>query len=186
MLPTPQGITIRKDWRTWKVIPLAVFVVVWDSFLVGWYGIVLSKPDAPLMTALFPLGHLAVGVGLTYFVLASLVNKTDVEISSMGVRVVTRPAPWIGNKAVALSDLMDILVRERAGGRGSVGYAVMYVDRFNKERPLLRAFAYERDQAEFVANTIREKLGIQTRRAASSTEAEPHAALDARKGAARS
>ena len=44
-----------------------------------WYGIAFAA-DTPLIAKLFPLLHVAMGIGLTYFTLAGLVNRTTVEV----------------------------------------------------------------------------------------------------------
>ena len=118
-IPTADGVIVRHVWLTWKIALLALFAIFWDSFLFFWYSQALSKPHPPLMSILFPIGHVAVGVGITYYVLASLVNKTDVIVSPSGVSVVTGPAPWIGNKVVKADEITDVLVRERAGNRNN-------------------------------------------------------------------
>ena len=159
LLPAPEGLVIRKAWLTWKIAPLALFAIVWDGFLIFWYSQVLSRPHPPLMAVFFPILHVSVGVGLTYFVLASLVNKTDILISSSRVRVATGPAPWFGNKEVSVEEITDVIVRVRYGNRGSMSYTVMYADRARKERTLVVSLA-ESDQAEFVAQTIRDSLGL--------------------------
>ena len=152
-------IVIRKTWLTWKIVPLTLFVVFWDGFLFVWYSTVLSQRNPPLMAVVFPILHVAVGLGITYYVLASFVNRTDIAISSMGVRVQTGPAPWAGNKQVRAEDIYNVLVRERTGNRGSKSYSVVYADRSRQERKLVTSLA-ERDQAAFVAQSIRDTLGI--------------------------
>lgn len=159
-VPTMNGITIRRVWRSWKIVPLALFAGIWDSFLVFWYVKVLATPNPPLMAVIFPIGHIAVGIGITYYVIASAFNKTDVVISPSGVRVVSGPAPWFGNKEVNAAEIVAVLVRERAGNRGRITYSVMHVDAANKERRLLSYLA-ESDQAHFIAQTIRDGLGLQ-------------------------
>lgn len=159
LVPLDGGAIVRRVWLTWKVAPLALFAVVWDSFLFFWYSQALKNPNAPLMSIIFPLGHVAVGVGITYYVLASLVNKTDITVSPAGVTVVTGPAPWIGNKAVKAGDITDVMVRERSGSRNRRTFNVMYADQARKERKLVTWLA-ESDQAEFIAQVIRHALNI--------------------------
>jgi hypothetical protein len=154
-----EGITIRKVWRTWLVAPLAVFAIFWDGFLFFWYSQALSSPNAGLMILLFPMIHVAAGVGITYYVVASLFNKTDVVISLSGIKVSTYPIPWFGNKEVKREEITDIIVRERTGNRNRRTYAVMYVDFTRKERKLVASIP-ESDQAEFIAQTIRDTTGI--------------------------
>ena len=159
VIPTGDGVTVRKVWLTWKIAPLALFAIVWDAFLVFWYSQALANPNRPLMSIIFPIGHVAVGIGITYYVLASLVNKTDITVSSSAVTVVTGPAPWIGNKSVRADEVTDVIVRERSGSRNSRTYNVMYADRIHKERKLVTWLA-ESDQAEFIAQVIRRTLRI--------------------------
>jgi hypothetical protein len=159
LLSAANGLVIRKVWLTWKIAPLALFAIVWDGFLFFWYHQVLSQPHPPLVAVLFPIGHIAVGIGITYYVIASLVNKTDIIISSSSVRVAIGPAPWIGNKEVSVDEITEVVVRERSGNRGGKSYTVMYADHARKERKLAASFP-ESDQAEFVAQTIRDSLGL--------------------------
>ena len=153
------GITIRKVWLTWLIAPLAIFALVWDGFLFFWYAQALSQPNTPFMILFFPIAHIAVGVGITYYVVASLFNKTDVVISLSGIKVSTYPVPWFGNKEVKREEITDIIVRERIGNRNRRTYAIMYVDFSRKERKLVASIP-ESDQAEFIAQTIRDATGI--------------------------
>jgi len=89
---------LKKKWRTWLVIPLIFFCIAWDSFLVFWYAIAFSQMNPQsaefwLMT-LFPIGHVAVGVALTYLVVASLLNTTSIRIQQGSLSVRHRPVPW--------------------------------------------------------------------------------------------
>lgn len=159
LLTTSDGAVIRKVWLTWKIAPLALFAIFWDGFIFFWYFAALSKPHPRLIEVFFPIGHVAVGVGITYYVLASLVNKTDIVISRSGVRVTTGPAPWVGNKEIRVEEIADVIVRERSWNRGSRTFVVMYADRSLKEKKLVTGLS-EPDQADFVARTIREAIGL--------------------------
>lgn len=159
LIPAADGFVIRRVWLTWKVLPLALFAAFWDSFLFFWYSNALSAPHPPLMMVLFPLVHVAVGVGLTYFVLASLLNRTDVTVLPGKVRVHTGPAPWAGNKEVGAQEITALIVRERTGNKGSRTFNVMYVDPARKERKLVSSLA-ESDQAEFIAQVARQVLRL--------------------------
>jgi hypothetical protein len=165
LIPAGDTVIIRRVWLSWKTVPLALFAIVWDSFLFFWYSQMLSKPNPPLMAILFPIGHIAVGIGITYYVLASLVNKTDIIVSPSGVRVATGPAPWIGNKMVEADEMTAVIVRERSGNwnsyRNSRSYNVMYADRGRKERKLV-AYLAQSDQAEFIAHIVRKTFKLDT------------------------
>lgn len=150
---------IRRRWLTAKIIPLIFIAILWNGFLVFFYWGLLGKAKAPTVVALLPLLHVGVGVLLAYFVIASLFNQTDVTISGSSVRVAHRPVPWPGNKAVPTSEITGVLVRIRPGNRGAPSYAVMYADRARHERTLLAGLP-QSEQADFIAQTIRERLKL--------------------------
>ncbi len=153
------GTIIRRVWLSWRIAPIALFAVFWDGFLFFWYSKALAQSDPEFMALFFPIGHVAVGIGLTYYVLASLFNRTDIVISLSGIKVCSGPVPWFGNRDVRREDITDFIVRERSGGRGRRTYAIMYADYSKKERKLISSIP-ESDQAEFIAQTIRDATGI--------------------------
>jgi len=157
----PDGSTVvRRRWRSWVLIPLAFFALIWNGFLVGWYSAAFSFHGAPLMMLLFPLLHVAVGVGLTYYVLASLVNVTAVTVSYSGVRVRSGPAPWFGNRTVPADAIHQVLVRERTGSRNSAPtYRLMYAGADRKERRLVDSLP-QSEQAEYLAHLVRRSLRL--------------------------
>jgi hypothetical protein len=114
-VPQPPGVWIEDDgdrrrivrrWFTWVIVFLVFFCIAWDGFLVFWYSMVLEG-DAPWIMAVFPIIHLAVGVGLTYFTLAGLFNRTVVEVANGRLLVRHGPVPWPGNR-----DLDPLEVRQ--------------------------------------------------------------------------
>ena len=167
LIQTQSGVIIRKSWFSWLVVPMVFFVIFWDGFLVFWYFMAFHSPKhgPQAMMLLFPLLHVGVGIGLTYFVVSSFFNKTDVTVSFSGVQVSIYPLPWPGNKQVAAGEITDILVRERSAGNNNynynnrrISYAVMYAVESRKERKLV-SFS-QSDQAEYVANAIRMALQL--------------------------
>jgi len=163
LIETAQGTLIRRKWFSWAVIPLLLFAAMWDSFLIFWYGAALmSDGKAPWIMILFPLGHVAVGVGLTYFVICSFFNQTDILITSDEVSVITHPLPWPGSKKVAARDIHDLKVRHRVANRNRSQYALMYVDGTNHERKFLGSISHH-EQALFIEDKIRETLNLAQR-----------------------
>jgi hypothetical protein len=159
VLTTLSGITIRRTWLTWKIAPLAIFAIAWDSFLIFWYSMAMKSPNTPWIMIVFPIGHLAVGFGITYYVIASLFNKTDICITSSYIESKTAPIPWIGNKKIPVQEITGIIVRERSGNRGSITYSVMYVDRNRREKKFI-SWLSAKDQADYISNNITDILGI--------------------------
>lgn len=159
-IPTSDGVLVRQRWFSWSVIPLAIFAAVWDSFLFVFYTLLLHSPHHPSWPILlFPVGHLAVGVAITYSVLTMFVNRTDVQVSSGAVQVRKGPLPWFGNKQVPVAEISELLVRPRAGNRGGETYSLMYVDHHRREQPLLTGIA-QADRADYLAAVICQRLGV--------------------------
>jgi hypothetical protein len=167
-MPIPEGldvsqsgdaVVIRRSWRNFLVLPVFIFLIPWFGFLGFWYYHAFTMKHTPVAMLLFPLIHVGAGVGLAYFAISSLINKTDVIISSSRVRCLSGPLPWWGNRDLPAGDIHGTSVRERRGNRGSVSYAVMYVDAENREHTLLIPTP-RREQADFIATSIREILGL--------------------------
>src|SRR5438445_5351048 len=63
---------MRRRWFRPMHVFLLFFCIAWDSFLVFWYSMAIFAP-APggfdIIAIVFPICHVAVGVGLTYAVL---------------------------------------------------------------------------------------------------------------------
>lgn len=161
LIPAADGAIIRRVWLSWRTAPLALFAIVWDCFLIFWYSQAFSQSQFGLMPILFPIGHVAVGIGITYYVLASLVNKTDVAVSPTGVTVSTYPLPWIDNRTLAADEITDVLVRTRSWNRNSTTHVVMYADRARRERKLVGGLSLP-EQAAFIAEVVRRTLRIES------------------------
>lgn len=86
-----------RRWWTPSVLFLTVFTVFWDAFLLFWYAMALGGLGDSLMGicfVVFPLGHVAVGVGLTWWVLATWLNRTVVDARDGQLRCSVGPIPW--------------------------------------------------------------------------------------------
>jgi hypothetical protein len=154
---------IRRKWLSYTVIPLLIFCIVWDSFLFFWYTMALGGKDTPLFAILFPLGHVSVGIALTYYVIAMFLNKTDITIAPDHVSVVSYPLPWGFRKIVKREDIMAVRVKHSANYAKNQNahptYGIRYTDRSNREKSLMRGGLND-DQAEFVVHHLRQTLRL--------------------------
>lgn len=91
-------LTLIRRWWSPKYIFFAVFCLMWNGFLVVWYGLALSSDDAPWMMLVFPLLHVAAGVWLSYFTLAGFMNRTKIRITQGRLHIQHGPLPWPGNR----------------------------------------------------------------------------------------
>ena len=99
--PRPKEVTLQKQgdrlelswrWFSWKYLPLAFFCVAWDSFLIFWYSMAFST-GSPWIMIVFPIAHVAVGVGLTYYTLAGFLNRSQVILDRTSFSVTHGPLP---------------------------------------------------------------------------------------------
>jgi hypothetical protein len=156
-------ITIRRKWFSLKVIPLAIFAIVWDGFLVFWYSAAFGNDETPLVMILFPIGHIAAGVGITYYVLASFVNKTDITVSPQSIRVRTYPMKWLGDKTISIAEIKQLYTTEkirRHKNGVSITYTVSVMTNENREKKLLGGLD-TKAQALFIEHEIEKIIGIE-------------------------
>jgi len=99
--PRPKEVSLQKQgdrlelswrWFSWKYLPLVFFCVAWDSFLCFWYSMAFST-SAPWIMIVFPIAHVAVGVGLTYYTLAGFLNRSQVILDRTSFSVTHGPLP---------------------------------------------------------------------------------------------
>ncbi|MBW2457050.1 MAG: hypothetical protein JRI68_21220 [Deltaproteobacteria bacterium] len=117
-------VTIVRRWfKPSQDIFLLFFAVVWNAFLVFWYKTAFTG-DAPWIMIVFPLGHVAVGVGIGYRALAGLLNRTIVAVTPTALTVRHTPLPWLGKRDLAADELtqlycMDKVHQTKQGSRTS-------------------------------------------------------------------
>lgn len=104
---------VRWRWFQWHLVFLVLFCVIWDGFLVVWYTIGFLT-GAPILFLVFPLLHVAVGVGLTYFVVCGFLNSTTLEITGGNLAIRHGPLPWRGNLSRPVQDFRQFYCQERA------------------------------------------------------------------------
>lgn len=125
--PRPREVTIEKSdgrleiswrWFSWKYLPLAFFCVAWDSFLCFWYSMAFST-GAPWIMIVFPIAHLAVGAGLTYYTLAGFLNRSWLHLDREYFTVGHGPLPWWGNLHVPVTQVGQLYCKEKPGKKNS-------------------------------------------------------------------
>lgn len=119
-----QTLVITKRWFHPAALFLVFFCVAWDSFLVVWYSFVLSAmnggpgqgpPDAfRWLFIIFPIGHVAVGVGLTYFCVATFLNRTTLSIQDGFLSLRHGPMFWPGQFVLPVDDIEQFYVKSLA------------------------------------------------------------------------
>lgn len=173
-VPQPKGIQvddlggrleISRRWFTPAMFFLLFFCIFWDGFLVFWYSKAFGDAHAPLVMVLFPLIHVAVGLGLTYLVICSFVNTTKVLVESGRLSVRHGPLPWPGNVELDTYNLDQLYCRQhiRHSRNGvSESYQVHAITKDQRKIKLISGLS-DPEQALFLEQKIEQHLGIEDR-----------------------
>lgn len=111
-------LSITRPWYTHAVWFFLVFCIFWDGFLVVWYSIGIGAMLAgegggmAWIMLVFPVLHVAVGLGLTYAVICMFLNKTVIKVSMGELTVRSGPVPCGGNHQIRTSDLKQLYCTE--------------------------------------------------------------------------
>src|SRR5258706_16415190 len=84
---------IIRKWFGKQFIFLTAFAIFWDGFLFFWYSNAVTRGN--LVALLFPVLHLGVGFGLTYYVIAVWFNRST--FMSARVRWLFTTSQYLGS-----------------------------------------------------------------------------------------
>lgn len=147
-IPVPSVVKIEKDgqsariiqrWFSLKYIPMAFFCLAWDSFLIFWYSMAFRE-NVPWIFIVFPVAHLAVGIGLTYATLCGFLNRTVLEVTRDELAIWHEPLPWLGEKSIPVVDLKQLYCKEkvtRSDGSTAHQYKLFAVTQNGREVELV-------------------------------------------------
>jgi hypothetical protein len=159
------NLLISRRWFSLAFIFLAFFCAAWDGFLVFWYGLAFTEADTPWIMVVFPIGHLAVGVFLTYFTLCGLLNRTVIKVESGRLTIRHGPLPWPGNRDVDTADLDQLycrrVIRNTSNG-SSETYQLHVLTKSGQQMKLVSGLDGP-EQALFLEQRIEQYLGIENR-----------------------
>ena len=99
-------------WFSMKYVPLLFFCIAWDAFLCFWYSMAFKIEGTPWIMVVFPIAHVAVGVGLTYSTLAGFINRTTLRVDGLDFSVQYDPLPWYGEVKVPIEQLDQLYCKE--------------------------------------------------------------------------
>ncbi|MFK7807836.1 MAG: DUF4178 domain-containing protein [Saprospiraceae bacterium] len=160
---TDHSLSIVLDWFSPVAYFLAFFCTIWCGFLVFWYSVVLVG-GAPLIFALFPLLHVAVGVGLSYYTACLFKNKTYIDVDKDYLSVVHKPIPWWkGDQEISTTDIKQIYVKEKVS-RNKNGTSVTYELRAKmtdgKDKSIFNLQSLESQQVTEIEERLELFMGI--------------------------
>lgn len=176
-VPRPEKYRVEDDGRqrtiTWRWFHPAVFFLIpfciaWNAFLVGWYSMAggMGEQGVPgamqLIFLVFPIGHVAVGIGLAYVVLAMLVNRTVIRTDRETLSIKHGPIYWPGVKlAVNEIDQLYCTLAESTNSDGdrNRGFSLRARMRDGSARTLIGQLQI-RDDGLYLEQALEAALGI--------------------------
>jgi hypothetical protein len=159
---TNYELAISYRWRNPVAYFLIFFCLFWDGFLVMWYGIGLTVGSGmPAVFFLFPLIHVAVGVGLTYYTICLFVNKTLIRADQRTLSVKHVPLPWPrGNKEIPVRNIEQLFVEEKTGNKGHKYHILSAQLKEGKTITLLPNVSATPEELLHLERSIEDYLGI--------------------------
>lgn len=143
---------------------LLFFCIAWDSFLLFWYSMALGG-GTPWIMLVFPLLHVAAGIGLTYYTLCLFLNKTEINIVDEQLDVQHSPVPWWkGNVQLSTRDIQQIYVKEKVtsgkNGSQSRSYVLNCKTMNGDDETLLSIGILDAQQAKELEHRLEAYIGI--------------------------
>ncbi len=155
------SITVTRRWFAPQFIFFAFFCVAWDGFLFFWYSNVIGSPGpVPFIMAIFPIAHVAAGVGLTYYTIAGFLNSTTIRLDASSLTVRHAPLPWKGNHNVPREDIKQLYCEhEVSQGKNGPNHSY-YLSAVLVNESKVRLASMPADQARYIEELLEERLGV--------------------------
>jgi len=154
---------VRVSWRWLEAQHFFTlfFVIAWDAFLIFWYA--QAVPNGEWLTIVFPIAHVAVGVGLTYSTLTGFLNRTTLRARDGMFDVKHGPLPWRGNATLASVEIRQLYVNANtvtdSDNDKSTTYELCALLGDGRERKLVKGLK-ERHEAAYLEHVFERALGI--------------------------
>ena len=158
------NLVIRKRWWNWKFIIFTVFAVIWNVGVVVFY-VTISQTDAPTFAMLIPLIHAVMGLVFAYYTIAGYVNKTDITVSRMSIKVRSYPLKWIGDKEISVTSTKQLYTKRviRKGKGGNSEYFQVHIIHQNDQHEKLIGGLHTQEEGLAIEKKIENFLGIEDR-----------------------
>jgi len=149
-------LTIRWRWFQLSVIPMTLFCIAWDSFLIFWYKQAFA--NHLLIMIIFPIAHVGVGVGLTYSVLCGYLNSTIVRANSNTLQIHHGPLPWPGRQ-VTRSQICSLYCESGAGRNSGNTWDLCAVLANGQKLKLITRFT-DPSEPKFLQHELEDRLQL--------------------------
>lgn len=155
------SVTVTRRWFAPHYVFLAFFCVAWDGFLVFWYSNLGNTPGPfSVIAAVFPIAHVAAGVGLTYFTLAGFLNRSTFSLNDQSLMVRHGPLPWKGNHTIDRNDIKQLYCEESVSRNRNNTNRTYYLSAVLVDGRQVRLGSMPMNHAKYIEDLLEERLGI--------------------------
>lgn len=169
----PGSINLQKDdrylkiqfrWVNVQLLYLVPFCLCWDILPLVWYQYGLIPTDHPLAIA-YLVFHFIIGVGLTYYCLAGLINKTMIEVTENTLYVKDMPLTFFRNMDIELASLDQFYSREKRHRGKKLSWPSYEVHAILKTGRIIHLVSglNKSEQALYIEQVLEDYLGITDR-----------------------
>jgi len=143
------------------------FTIAWNTFLVFWYSMALGAGAFSILFLLFPLIHVAVGLGLIYFTTCQFLNKTNIIIDDNYLTIRHSPVPWWrGNVEIPTENINQLYVKEdksQSKNGTTYSYSLRAKLNDNTDKEILAVTGVEDTQMLEIEENLERFMGINDR-----------------------
>jgi len=161
----PNGFTLERSWRGPAIVFFIIFTLFWDGFLVFWYFLAFTQ-NGPMMMKVVPVLHVIVGVFMTYFTLAMILNATTIRATYNTLSLKHGPMWWPGSRTVDSADIKQLFVKKSSVTQNDQSMWNVMLDTFSGKRLTLVARLTDKDHAMYIEDAIERFLEIKDKRPA--------------------
>jgi hypothetical protein len=106
------GVTLTQRWLSWLAVVMVPCCILLDAAVVVAYAL-LPKGDLTLLALPVLLPGILLALWASYYILARLVNRTDVRVTTDGLSIQHGPLPWPGNRSLPIQHVKELRCEER-------------------------------------------------------------------------
>ncbi len=171
MPPRPPGwqeardgrtLVLSNTWRSADLFFMVFFTAFWDGILGFMFVMMLAEGDGDAWFIL-AMPHTWIGIGLAYYVAASLLNRTTIRADRGGFSISHGPVPWFGGRRLEQRDLDQFyVVRSNVRVNRQARWNLQVVDASGLGVTVLR-WAKTLEEARWLEYRLEEHLGIENR-----------------------
>jgi hypothetical protein len=159
----PDALDIEVKWRSSASSFMLFFTIFWNIFVIPFGFFAVTSGEWSLMLGLS--FHLITGIGLLYYMVASLMNVTYIYLDSSFLSIQHRPfaVPWYPDREIATADIRQLSVERyspsKTNGKPDYFFAVYATLAGGKRLKILQGLKTA-DQGRYVEQEVERFLEI--------------------------